>query len=41
MTGYRKDFPLHHRIHAGSGTIQTTYPVGTRGSLSGDKLVGS
>jgi hypothetical protein len=38
MTG---NFSLHHRDHTGSGAHPTSYPMGTKGSFSGDKAAGA
>jgi hypothetical protein len=35
------NFPLHHRVHIGSGARPSSYPKGTRGSFTGGKATGS
>jgi hypothetical protein len=35
------NFSLHQRVRNGSGTRPPSYPVGTRGSVPGGKVVGS
>jgi hypothetical protein len=34
-------FSLHHRVHNGSGAHPASYPVGTRGSFPGGKVIGT
>jgi hypothetical protein len=35
------NFSFHHRIQTGSGAHPDSYPVGTRGSLTGGKAAGT
>jgi hypothetical protein len=35
------NFSLHHSVQNGSGTHQASYPMGTKGSLPGGKVVGA
>jgi len=35
------NFSLHHRVQNGSGVYQASYPMGTRGYFSGDKVAGA
>jgi hypothetical protein len=35
------NFSLHHRVQNGSGAHPASYPMGTRGSFSGDKAAGA
>jgi hypothetical protein len=35
------NFSLHHRVQNGSGAHPASYPMGTRGSLPGDKAAGA
>jgi hypothetical protein len=36
-----ENFSLHHRVQNGSGAHAAPYPMGTRGSFPGGKVVGS
>jgi hypothetical protein len=41
IPGGAGNFSLHHRVQNGSGVHPASYPMGIRGSFSGDKAAGA